>query len=665
MVWQAAYFGQSEVLEFVLQQRADPEKRAQSQDNNALSYTPLHIAAKEGHAGVVRVLLNAKASFEVDDDGTREPLDEAVEHGHTEVVRLLVSKQADIFQGRRMEKRLSLETMGSLATKIDSGCFSDSVSGPAGYLKKFLRAHTRTLVRSCSVGGALLTTKHIRRIDTVFSSGSPVLVLAVAKGLGDAPELPVEFTRHDLIQFLATPGEAATQIWKSIFKKQALRYWEQREDLPQSVMRVTKRAAFLPSDERMEFALGPTAKALLKRYNQKQTLPTDFQKFMRCLGPMAPMSTSDIFMPVHFYTCRVPHLQGDLQLMMAIADCENEEIFDTAGCRALVNLKWRTLKIHARFKLLLTAAEVANLVWLNVIQAEEGFDDALDVANGLALAVVFLATLEEICSAVGYISQGLGGWYLQSGGHIFDTSVLALTFAVVSWNLAYRESINEPVYRIIFGLCVYLKWLRLLTSLRQIKVVGLRILPILYTMWDVKPFLAVLIMYIVASLNMYYALNIHTMEDTFLIIYRLTVLGDVNLYELENESNLRLKAEEGGGLVQVSPPRTHYTLVVRVMMVFMSFVVGVSLMNLFVAMLCESYVNAVGRAHWAFMRAKAHLVLDQQAVRMGLQVFCCRTQRRQRRRLRASHGDDAHREPDRDKEEEDKLSHIWYCLPEM
>merc|ERR1712008_446726 len=65
-------------------------------------------------------------------------------------------------------------------------------------------------------------------------------------------------------------------------------------------------------------------------------------------------------------------------------------------------------------------------------------------------------------------------------------------------------------------------------------------------------------------------------------------------------------------------------LVVRILMVVASFVMTVSLMNLFLAMLCVSYSEAYQVAHLEFMRSRARIVLDQHAVRVGItRSLCC------------------------------------------
>mmetsp|Transcript_105584 Transcript_105584/g.293983 ORF Transcript_105584/g.293983 Transcript_105584/m.293983 type:complete len:221 (-) Transcript_105584:138-800(-) len=216
-----------------------------------------------------------------------------------------------------------------------------------------------------------------------------------------------------------------------------------------------------------------------------------------------------------------------------------------------------------------------------------------------------------------------------------------------------RDELDAPGYRIVLGTCVFLKWMRLLFSLRQLESVGLKILPILTTMWDVKPFVGVLSLYFIGSVNMLYALGLHSLENAFLIIYRLVVLGDMDLNEWENQSTLRLEADLSGQLVQVIPEGTSFRVASRMMMIFVSFVMGVSMMNLFVAMLCNSYADALQQAPMAVLRCRAKIVLDHQALKTGLRVLSCHT--------RQATGA-LPRDPSKDLT--DGLSHIWFCKPD-
>jgi len=86
-------------------------------------------------------------------------------------------------------------------------------------------------------------------------------------------------------------------------------------------------------------------------------------------------------------------------------------------------------------------------------------------------------------------------------------------------------------------------------------------------------------------------------------------------------------------ILQTSPPATEYYWQVRVMMVVVTFLLGLSMMNLFIAMLCLSYEVAAQQAKRKFMQCRAVIVLDQTAERTGIgRMFCNFCRRRKQHR---------------------------------
>jgi len=240
------------------------------------------------------------------------------------------------------------------------------------------------------------------------------------------------------------------------------------------------------------------------------------------------------------------------------------------------------------------------------------------------LIIWLVAMFFEVVQMLGYVSNGLARRYLTSGRHWFDFVVVLLTGAVSIALLRLKEdSSKEPNFCTALGVLVLCKWMRFLIYLRQIKAIGIQILPITQAMWDIVPFLIVLSIYLLATVNMFFALNNgHSFGDCFLLIYRLVVLGEADVSELENQDAPQVTVDlMTGDVVQSDSARTSNFIVVRIMMVVASFVIGVSLMNLFLAMLCVSYDAAHRAADLSFMRSRARIVLDQHAVRVGLARF--------------------------------------------
>merc|ERR1712176_1021860 len=105
--------------------------------------------------------------------------------------------------------------------------------------------------------------------------------------------------------------------------------------------------------------------------------------------------------------------------------------------------------------------------------------------------------------------------------------------------------------------------------------------------------------------------------------------------ELEGVWKSEMQVLPDGTVLQSEPGTTHNTTIVRLMMLFVSFVVGITMMNLFIAMLCLSYSRATEKAKLDFMRSRCCMVLDLYAARLGTKLFlqpfclcCCRRRRR-------------------------------------
>mmetsp|Transcript_27793 Transcript_27793/g.86509 ORF Transcript_27793/g.86509 Transcript_27793/m.86509 type:complete len:95 (+) Transcript_27793:1690-1974(+) len=90
-------------------------------------------------------------------------------------------------------------------------------------------------------------------------------------------------------------------------------------------------------------------------------------------------------------------------------------------------------------------------------------------------------------------------------------------------------------------------------------------------------------------------------------------------------------------------------------MLTFSFLIGILIMNLFVAILCRSYTEASEVAHEVFMRYRANTVIDHKAMSEGLRILRCK----RRRTLACS---DSLRASSLQTDEVME-SFIWYCRP--
>ena len=91
----SAFCGIQDVVDFLIVER--------SQDVNARSFdgneTPLAVASREGHSGVVRVLLEHGADVGTRDNYFYSPMEHASTRGHAKVVQVLLERGADVNKG--------------------------------------------------------------------------------------------------------------------------------------------------------------------------------------------------------------------------------------------------------------------------------------------------------------------------------------------------------------------------------------------------------------------------------------------------------------------------------------------------------------------------------------------------------------------------------------
>jgi ankyrin repeat protein len=87
----AAYFGQREIAEYLLDRGADPN----SPSRNRQSVTPLHSAASSDNVEIASALIKKGADVNAKQQGGYTPLHSAVQNGSSEMVELLIRNGAD------------------------------------------------------------------------------------------------------------------------------------------------------------------------------------------------------------------------------------------------------------------------------------------------------------------------------------------------------------------------------------------------------------------------------------------------------------------------------------------------------------------------------------------------------------------------------------------
>jgi len=459
-------------------------------------------------------------------------------------------------------------------------------------------------------------------------------------------------SKDDFLRFLSQPGSAPIHALTAVFQPHQFWYWEERKG---RLFRRQPREGYIDLQHQFNITEGPHHRCIMSRFNNKQVIDETALTFINELFPKerkqvknccyrllqlvrAPIyrKQPSMFVPGTAYMCHIPFLHNDLRVLLALLDCPNLDIFSTQGCLAIIALKWRKEKTLARFRMYIAGFECAAFMAINFITDETTTTDEapfvpagsmqLFVTNVVCLLIWFVAMSMEVAQILGYVCTGLTKRYFASTRHWLDVVAVLMTGAV---NIALLQLNQEATYHVAFatslGILVFMKWLRFLVYLRQIRAIGIQILPITETMWDIGPFLIVLIIYLIATVNMFFALNNkYTFGECFMLIYRLVVWGDATVSELENRAATPMILNLANG--EITKPISSQTdtyYVVQVMMVIFSFIIGVSLMNLFLAMLCVSYTTASEMSSRSFMKSRLSMVLDQHATRVGVARLCC------------------------------------------
>merc|ERR1712003_278846 len=124
-------------------------------------------------------------------------------------------------------------------------------------------------------------------------------------------------------------------------------------------------------------------------------------------------------------------------------------------------------------------------------------------------------------------------------------------------------------------------------------------------------------------------------------MYRLVLLDDFDLYEMENQFAIDMQIETGGHTKHMQPismavpAKTDFYWVVRCVLVLVSFVMSTVLMNLFIGVLTVSYQASSRKSLVLFSRFRTSAAVETYAILSGwrgLRIFCTTCSRRDKKR---------------------------------
>jgi len=574
LLYDASYFGHAHLVRYLLQQKGNPDLPVKFQDDMSITKTALQIAASLGHDDVVSVLLRAKAQISQASEGGPQELKDAIDGCHVEVVRLLVEGGADLFSGE---------------------------DGRRG-------------------------------VDYLFEANNAVLTAAAAKGLRSCEEEVLEdISLKDFVQFLGTPD--AEEILSAVFRTCELRYWKGSK-------RVVWKTAYLPHGD-MNVAVGPPKDHFDEKFHKEMEVAsgarsdlTDKEKekseedfFSQLLPNRFKKLENSTQMPIEISHCLLPGLHRNPEVLWVLASGVNDRVFDEKGAHAIINLAWReAYRVH--FTTFLLDLLVALIFWaLAVLLNNQVFEETGADLRWPCLVIAALAWLRncvmEILQCIGFRVHGKLREYFMSLDTAADAFRILLTgFSLVATATSWDElkQSDSLFLRLTFAITGFVRWLRVLNTLKGFESTGKPMLPILQAVPATVPFFFVVFCWFAGFLHMYYSFGLTDLWSSGMIMYRLGFLADFSRNEM---------APDVG--------QDYWQTPVDTVLVLMGLSMSIIMMNILIGVLAESYNRGWEHRERLFLLERTRLVLHHFTVQRGWERCPCACTKR---RVRSEGGQD-------------------------
>jgi len=390
----------------------------------------------------------------------------------------------------------------------------------------------------------------------------------------------------------------------------------------------------------LNIASGPHAKDLKTIFHkhvayEKVFDKHPFQHFFKQLAPQnlqsepgyfsMGVSENQILDDISVFQCLLPKAHKSLKVLLALTSASDADVLDMPGCQAIVIKAWMRAEGFSNCMIVVQFSSLVLFLFLTGTLRESHFIH--DYANfGTPMFYAALITplaagtaCIELLQFVGFACNGLAA-NCVSLANLFDLFRIILQFCILSAILVFETDVqNYLSFRSALAVLVFIMWVRALFGLRIYQAVGVPMLPIIKCMWKIAPFCGVLVFYLCGVAHGYYTLDIREETiESLMIVYRLGLLGDFDMDELEgNEPKGELDADMF--TIDADPSENYY--IARFMMVIVSFVVNITLMNIFIAVLSASYETCYLNAWRNFLDARGDVGIDYVALEEGFRAL--------------------------------------------
>jgi hypothetical protein len=235
---------------------------------------------------------------------------------------------------------------------------------------------------------------------------------------------------------------------------------------------------------------------------------------------------------------------------------------------------------------------------------QEEQEALLFIAMWLAAGILIASALLQAAQALGYFTVNLQRQWIRDPTVWVEGVVLASTiYLILCVNVQSFEANDDVTFNLVMGLTVFTKWIRFIYTLASVSTrVGTRVLPIIATLYDIGPFMMVFALSLLGATNMFYALNLNTPIQSLLLTYDASVHGNIGWDGWRPNGDI---VDDKDGLV-------------RVFVIIVTFLLGLAMLNLFIAVLSHSFDKASEVAHMEYRRFRCYGCISQHAVKSAL-----------------------------------------------